>query len=252
MGYTTDFEGRFNLDKPLTKAHAAYLKLFTETRRMRRNVKKLTKLLESGELSDSVRVATGLPLGNEGEFFTGGVGDWGQGNDDSVMDHNYPPSTQPGLWCDWAPTEDRTGIEWNGTEKFYHYTEWLDYIVQNFLEPWGYVLNGSVRWQGEEDSDIGTLVVENNVVAAHPGRTEFNADLPLRLVDRDWTLEECHKVMADLDELEVTGEWEVPDWAVKVTRELRGRLTSTPIHVGYEKCAKTFQKALLAIKEIAE
>ena len=30
MGYTTDFQGAFFTDKPLTDAHATYLKAFSE------------------------------------------------------------------------------------------------------------------------------------------------------------------------------------------------------------------------------
>lgn len=42
MGYTTDFEGKFELDRPLDPQQLNYLKLFFETRRMKRDAK-LTK-----------------------------------------------------------------------------------------------------------------------------------------------------------------------------------------------------------------
>ena len=35
-----------------------------------------------------------------------------------VKDYNRPPQGQPGLWCDWTPTDDGSAIRWNGTEKF--------------------------------------------------------------------------------------------------------------------------------------
>jgi hypothetical protein len=108
----------------------------------------------------------GLSLGTEGEFYCG-EGGAGQLHEDSIIEYNRPPSTQPGLWCQWVPTKDDKGLEWDGNEKFYAYTEWLTYIVENFLKPWGYVLNGTVKWQGEDSSDKGRLVVENNVVKAY-------------------------------------------------------------------------------------
>lgn len=37
MGYTTEFEGCFVLDKPLTKEEADYLLKLSDTRRMKRN-----------------------------------------------------------------------------------------------------------------------------------------------------------------------------------------------------------------------
>ena len=57
-------------------------------------------------------------------------------------------------------------MEWDGGEKFYNYVEWLEYLIKNFFEPWGYSLNGSVNWQGEEDEDNGTIVVKHNEVKA--------------------------------------------------------------------------------------
>jgi hypothetical protein len=56
------------------------------------------------------------------------------------------------------------GIEWDGGEKFYNYTEWLVYIINKLLEPNGYVLNGVVQWQGEEVGDVGEIFVEDNKV----------------------------------------------------------------------------------------
>ena len=82
-----------------------------------------------------------------------------------MVDHNVPPTGQPGLWCQWVPSSDNQGLEWDGGEKFYSYTEWLKYLVKQFLAPWGYVLSGSVAWDGEDHSDRGTLVVRNNVVS---------------------------------------------------------------------------------------
>jgi len=129
MGYTTDFDGQFDLDRPLCEGTRKYLQLFSETRRMKRDAKKAAKL------ADPTREAVGLPIGKEGEYFVGSTGYMGQDDDGSVINYNYPPSTQPGLWCQWVPNEDGTAIEWDGGEKFYEYVEWLEYIISNFLEP---------------------------------------------------------------------------------------------------------------------
>lgn len=158
MGYQTDFEGRFELDAPLTEAQATYLKTFSETRRMKR----ASHIAETFE--DPVRMAVDLPIGKEGEFFVGAGGWAGQDKDRSILEYNDPPSTQPGLWCQWVPTKDLQGIEWDGNEKFYNYVEWLKYIVTNFLERWGRTLNGKVIWQGEEVGDVGRIIVTDNKV----------------------------------------------------------------------------------------
>lgn len=159
MGYTTDFTGEFTLDRPLAPEHRAYLKKFNETRRMQRDPQ------IAATLPDPIRAATGLPIGPEGDYFVGGLGFMGQDGDPSVVNHNAPPNSQPCLWCQWTPNDDGTAIQWDEGEKFYEYTEWLWYLIENFLKPWGYTLNGSVRWQGEDFGDRGVITVKNNDIA---------------------------------------------------------------------------------------
>ena len=158
MGYTTDFTGQFDLDRPLSPVHADYLRAFSQTRRIKRNAAK------TAELPDPVREMAGLPVGIEGEYFVGARGHFGQERTSDVIEYNYPPKTQPGLWCQWTPTEDRTAIVWDGGEKFYEYIEWLEYIVKNFIKPWGYKLNGRVHWVGQDSDDSGVIRVIDNVV----------------------------------------------------------------------------------------
>lgn len=168
IGYTTDFEGRFNLDKPLTEAHKAYLVAFASTRHMQRDGAVY-------KLPDPLREAVNLPAGPNGEYYVAGTDgfDFGSTKNASILDHNSPPRSQPGLWCQWVPSEDGKGIEWDGGEKFYAYTEWLKYIVDNFLKPWGYKLNGTVKWEGEESGDIGKIVVKDNAVTTKEGRVVY-------------------------------------------------------------------------------
>jgi hypothetical protein len=73
------------------------------------------------------------------------------------------------LWCQWIATPDGRGIEWDGGEKFYHYIAWLQYIILHFLEPWGYRLSGEVKWTGEDPSDTGRIIVEDNKLVCPAG-----------------------------------------------------------------------------------
>lgn len=111
MVYTTEFEGQFDLDKPLTNEQR--------------------KTLEA------------LPIKRFHDMQSG------------------PSST---FCCRWNPTPNGTSIRWSGNGKFYNYVEWLEHIVEEFLKPWGYVLNGRMNWAGEEIFDIGMILVKNNVV----------------------------------------------------------------------------------------
>lgn len=198
MGYTTDFTGKFTLDKRLNKAQAAYLRRFAGSRRMRRNA------LIAATFPDPLRIAVGLPIGVEGEFYVGTDkadkqlfkpddprydprcstkeqlrwnGFAGQRYDPSIINYNNEPCTQPGLWCQWVPSKGAKGIEWNGGEKFYYYQEWLQYLITNFLTPWDLKLSGSVNWQGEDDSDTGTITVANNTIITLSPRIEEKFDI---------------------------------------------------------------------------
>lgn len=151
MGYTTEFEGKFKLNKELDEDTYEFLIKLAKTRRMKRDVSILKSMGYKGD------------YGVDGEFFVYGAGDFGQGYDESIIDFNRPPKTQPGLWCQWIPTEDRAHIEWDGGEKFYNYKEWLKYIIDNILKPRGYLLSGEVTYQGEDFGDFGEIVLKNNI-----------------------------------------------------------------------------------------
>ena len=168
MGYTTDFQGRFDLDRPLTPAQVKYLQSFSRTRRMKRDADKVSVL------PDADREAVGLPVGLDGAYYVGSQRDYGQNRTADVIDYNSPPTGQPGLWCHWTPTDDGTAIEWDGGEKFYHYVEWIEYLVEHFLKPWGYVVNGQVEWNGEDRDDIGRIVVHDNKVSSQDGEIVYH------------------------------------------------------------------------------
>lgn len=165
MGYTTEFSGEWRITPPLKEEHRAYLDQFSTSRRMKRDPK------VTASIPDPIREAVGLPVGEEGGYFVGPKGDNGQGSmwgfgrspEDrgGITDSNTPPKGQPGLWCKWEPNGHGTAIVWSGAEKFYDYVEWIQYLLDHFLTPWGYKLSGRVDWQGEDESDKGYIVVYN-------------------------------------------------------------------------------------------
>jgi len=159
MGYTTDFFGEFNLNKPLSPEHKAYLTDFARTRRMKRDPTKLVKV------DDPIRKATGLPVGPEGAYVVAYQDNMGQSHTSDILEYNAPPKGQPGLWCQWIPNEEGTALVWDEGEKFYNYVEWLEYIIEHFLKPWGYTLEGTVEYQGEDRDDRGMILVKDNIVS---------------------------------------------------------------------------------------
>ncbi len=165
MGYTTYFFGEFRFNKPLSVEHSAYLARFAEVRHMQRSPAHLAVT------ADPLRVAADLPIGEEGAYFVGSRALFGQDYDHpSIVDENEPPKGQPGLWCQWVPTRKGAALAWNGGEKFYEYGRWLEYLIAHFLKPWGYALEGTVRWLGEDPSDHGTIYVAENEVFLLPDK----------------------------------------------------------------------------------
>jgi hypothetical protein len=154
--------------------------MFADTRRMKRDPFKVKAMKDAGKGNTrcfELLTALNLPIGLDGDFYCG-TGMSGQDGgyfnsttDNSVVEYNNPPSTQCGLWCQWNPSDDGTEIVWDGSEKFYNYVEWLEYLIANFLKPWGYEVNGMVEWKGEDSQDIGVIEVVNNVVETHEGKT---------------------------------------------------------------------------------
>lgn len=71
----------------------------------------------------------------------------------------------PDGYFQWKPTRDGKGIEWDGGEKFYDYVEWLQWLIDAKLTPWGIMLSGSVTYSGEKRGDCGTLRVAGGQVA---------------------------------------------------------------------------------------
>jgi hypothetical protein len=149
MGYNTQFTGQFNLNKPLSEKDKEFLTKLSETRRVARKVD--------------------AKYGIEGEFYVDGTGIFGQDKDETILDNNRYPKTQPGFWCQWVSNEDGTAIIWDCNEKFYNYIEWINYLIKNLIEPRGYSLTGDVEWQGDEPDDFGIISIKDNTVRIGQG-----------------------------------------------------------------------------------
>ncbi len=170
MGYTTDFSGRFELSRPLTETERDYINNFSESRRVKRNVNQLMAAHEGKfglpAVDDTIERTPQEIYGIDGGYY---IGDEGES-----IDYNTPPQGQPGLWCQWVVTDDGTQIEWDCNEKFYYYTKWIEYIIDHFLKPWGVVVNGEVKWYGEDSEDVGMIRITDNEVQELNGTITYN------------------------------------------------------------------------------
>jgi hypothetical protein len=76
----------------------------------------------------------------------------------------YSDKTPDNGYNQWEPTKDGWGLQWNGSEKFYDYVEWLQWLIDYFFKPHKIMLNGIFTYQGEEIGDVGRIEVKDNVV----------------------------------------------------------------------------------------
>ena len=157
MGYETNFDGNLVINPALKSEHLDFLTGFCNTRRMKRNEEIVSTY------SDPTREAVNLPIGRDGGFYVGDRDNYGQSRTHDIIDYNSPPRDQHGLWCGWSPSDD--GMYLTAQDgKNYNYTDWLKYLIENFFNPWGYKLNGSINWEGEDSGDVGIIKVTNNQV----------------------------------------------------------------------------------------
>jgi hypothetical protein len=190
MGYSTNFNGELQINRPLTEKEKDYINLISSTRRMRRDVTKLMEIYKGEHGNPFATDATPESIyGRDGEYFAMVDGHLGQNHDESIIDYNTPPGQlgydkkmefetrwtemqrriadgecQPGLWCQWVINDDGTTLEWDGSEKFYEYVAWLKYYINHFFSKWGVMLNGEITWVGEGSADLGKIIVTDNVV----------------------------------------------------------------------------------------
>lgn len=154
MGYTTEFDGQITVDPPLNAAEVAYLRAFAATWHDRSD--------------DPYYIDTASPEDRAPARL--------------VNASASPASTQPGEHCAWTATDDGTGIEWNGDEKFYSATEWMQYLIDHFLSgtagtfatdprstgfTFDHRCHGHIRAQGESFDDRWALAVTDNRVEVH-------------------------------------------------------------------------------------
>ena len=179
MGYTTCFYGEVKFDRPVSKELASYINEFAKTRHVRMDVEVIKRIYPDWE-----RLCWKKNLGNEGEYFIGKRIQVSRPYIDSeetfnswikqckaangILDDNYPPSGVPGLWCHWIINSDGN-LCWSGAEKFYDYDLWLQYLIEHFFKPEGYILNGRIAYIGERGGDMGYLIVKDNQVRKEQG-----------------------------------------------------------------------------------
>ena len=169
----------------LATEHRRYLVAFAGARRVMRHE------ILAGTLPDPLRVAAGLPAGLDGGYF---VGSRGRAWDESVKNPHIPPTGQPSCTCAWLPVRSGAGLRQVAgatAQPAQVQLDWLRYLVEHFLRPWGYTLsgelvvqdaNGNRGWLVVNDTQIGLFWTRASYTPASPtlpSGTPVRAALPL-------------------------------------------------------------------------
>lgn len=179
------FSGNLAITPALQRAHYRYLREFAGNRHVMRHE------ILVGLLPDPVRTAVGLPVGLDGGYF---VGARGHAWDESIKNPHIPPTGQPSPHCPWEPvfrppTLQQQPTSWATGQTAEVQLDWLRYLVEHFLRPWGYTLQGELAARDASgatgqlrvhDTQIGLFWDPGRVRAAVlPTGTPARAVLPL-------------------------------------------------------------------------
>lgn len=108
MGVQTEYLGHIEIEPSLTLREISYLSAFSRSRRCG---------------------CSGRPYGVP-ELGANHVG-----AEKSTDRCNRMAKGQPSLWCQWVPCPTGCCLAWDGREKFYAGTAWLQYLIDHFLRP---------------------------------------------------------------------------------------------------------------------
>ena len=165
MGYSTDFNGEIKISPKLKTIDKEFLDKFFQIRHMKRDMSKL-----KGISKNAIK-----EFGKDGCFYLKDYyDDIKEMPDDKTIININDCGDMPSLYCDLEIVEENgeSFVQWNGSEKTYGVNVengWFTWLIDNFFKPCGYVLNGEMTWQGEEDDDTGTIKIENNIVSLNFG-----------------------------------------------------------------------------------
>ena len=99
-----------------------------------------------------------------GEFeITGADGSKGMTEEHTRVMRYFLENSQ--MHCCWSLNKEGTAIiPPDETQKMGDYVNWIKKILDDMIIAWGYTLNGSCQWDGEEKEDMGIIEIKDNVI----------------------------------------------------------------------------------------
>lgn len=148
----TTFKNPDGTDNDATP-YARYLGMFCEVPHWKRN-EATCRLIK-----DPFRDAIGLPPGKYGEFVIGTK------KFDSSVSSKRPYKHHPSEFVPFAvnlDSEFKMTLNMVGSPRPSVLAKWTSYLLEKFIGPWGYNMNGYISW--DDDVTTGYVHVLNNVL----------------------------------------------------------------------------------------
>ena len=168
MGYDTYFNGEFELDRLLTDDQREFLDLWLSGDHVARDADLLKSAACSKQNLECLNLLDRLGM-EPGEECVNYIG---HPNDGAETGHD--PHSLPGRHCYWQISPRGATISCERGSSFL-YVEWLTYIIEHFIKPWGYTLNGEVYWDGDQNDDRGKIEVIDNVITVYDEEPNYVA-----------------------------------------------------------------------------
>lgn len=162
MGYNTDFDGEIKINPALPKDIANYIRDFSRVKHIKRDPEVVPSLNDGKGLSYCFN---GNP-GPDGCYYIGKDESLGTGEEE--LDGLS-------LWCDFTVSQDGSEIMWNQSSRTIKALEWISFLINHFIAPFGHVCNGTIECCGDNFDDKWEICVENNEVT----RNEIIADVQI-------------------------------------------------------------------------
>lgn len=168
MGYSVNYYGSIDIEPPLDSELHERINAWLACHHAQYDVDKIYQVDPDADL----HTVDGNPVGENGwnwvKVFIDPHSPAYEPYLPAVIDERHS-DPMPSLWSDLILEHDyKMGsavLKWNGIEKSYEIPSWIEILIQNVLAPNGYVLNGVLSWEGDDNDDTGSIrVVDNDVI----------------------------------------------------------------------------------------
>lgn len=89
-------------------------------------------------------------------------------NNFNIKNYNIPNDK-----CCWIINNTGEYLQWNNDKSSIYYDDWIIYLLKSFFIPNNILLNGIIKWYGDDHFDIGKIIINNNCIDIFDAKITF-------------------------------------------------------------------------------